>query len=284
MKKFLSVSIGVSVILVSWVLATTSAQASSILASDVSTNYSSWTAVSVVPPNGGFGFSNWVMRTTTTGNDSFNGMFLGSSAGNDDGTGPFGDYINVGGNSFGMYANSNNRSSAYRPFVAPLLANYSFAWEMDNGGVDEFGADVGLSLRNGYASSGTEDVFTGSRFQFEFQQGSANYKIVDASGVFDTGIAWRRSGLGLIFEQLNPNTYNLTVTDVHTGTLLGSFTNRTLAGSGLIESFAIYNRFAGATGARDAFFNSFVVTIPEPSILALGLLGLFSVVIRRRNG
>jgi|GEM_PF-806600 len=262
-----------------------------ILAQDDAGNYSSFGQPTPNPANGGTGFGNWVLRSTTTANDSFNGSFLGSATDNDNFTGPYGDNINTSGQSFGMYANSGNRIVAYRGFNSSLSLNDTFRWSMDNGGVDEAGASVGLSLRNQNFNANPGDQFSNERFRFSFMQGFANYRITDSGGDIDTGISWRRSGLDLEFELTSDNTYTLTVLDVDTGSNLGTF-NRTLGGTSdaTLDSFAIFNNYAGSGGDRNAYFNNFEIesfdanaAVPEPGTMMLSLFGvLFFRLLRRR--
>jgi len=258
-------------------MAAPTAQALILIASDDSSQ-SPYDDGWATTDNGGFGFSSWVLQST--GGNA--GQFQGSAAGNDAG-GPVVPYIDVGGDSFGMFGNSGDRAAGYRgfDFNADLsldgLPLYGVVrWGMDNGGVDEASSSVGLSLRSGNATGDATDatLFSGRRFGFEFQQGAADYKIIDNSGIVGTGIAWRRTGLALEFTLTGLDTYALQVTDVATGLVLSNYTG-TLAGSAgsYIESFSIYDRFAGTTSDRDLFFNSFqILSIPEPSTVVL-LLG-----------
>lgn len=221
--------------------------------------------------NGGSGYGAWTLQST-----SGSGGFFQASATNNDNGGSSSANINAGGDSFGMFANSSARAAGYRPFnlttsETALQPGYVFSWKMDNGGVDDPGSSVGLSLRNGNANGDATDgtLFSGRRFGFEFQQGNANYKIVDSTGIRDTGINFTRTGLLMNLSLTSLDSYALHVYDVNSGGLAGSFTG-TFAGTlgSAINSFAIYDRFAGSGGNRDAFFNTFTVTaIPEASPL-----------------
>ncbi|MCC6493805.1 MAG: hypothetical protein IT424_12385 [Pirellulales bacterium] len=233
---------------------------------------SGWTSGS----NGGFGFGAWTLQTS--GGNA--GMFQASATNNDDGTSSAGN-INALGDAFGMYANSGDRSAGYRSFnltnaASALAAGYTFNWSMDNGGVDDGGASVGLSLRTGNSAGDASDgtIFAGRRFGFEFLQGSGDYKIFDSSGVRNTGIGWRRTGLNLSLTLTAADAYSLSVADASSGSALGTFTG-SLAGTAgaALNSFSIYNRFAGGGGPRDLYFNNFSVSaVPEASqLLAIPL-------------
>ncbi|RIK71200.1 MAG: hypothetical protein DCC67_20410 [Planctomycetota bacterium] len=232
--------------------------------------------------NGGSGFGAWTLRTT--------GGNAGSFQGNSD--------VNAGGDAFGLWASIGDRSAAYRAFNLTngytfLRAGDTFAWSMDNGGVDDSGSSVGLSLRTGNAASDAQDgtIFSDRRFAFEFQQGASNYKIIDSTGNRDTGIGWRNSGLHLSLTLTGADSYSLQVTDAVTSNTLGMFTGTFTGTAGAqINSLSIYNRFAGSGGARDAFFNNFAVNaVPEVSPVlaipaALAIAGAGRAAWRRRRG
>src|SRR3954452_1467941 len=228
--------------------------------SDDSAYNSAWADSS----NGGFGYGAWTLHPTT---NTVNNGFFTATATNNDGGGSSSANINVGGDSFGIYANSSNRSAAYRSFSltdgrTALQVGDTFSWKVDNGLGFDPGSSVGLSLRHGNANSDASDttIFSGRRFGFEFLQGSTNYSIADSTGIRDTGIGFRRTGVDLLFALTGLNTYSLVVKDVSSGAALNTFTG-TLGGTPdqALNSFAVYNRFAGPAGDEDSFFNSFVV-------------------------
>src|SRR6476660_9629367 len=77
--------------------------------SDDATYNSAW----IDNSNGGFGYGAWSLHPTT---NTVNNGFFSASATNNDGGGTSSGNINIGGDSFGIYANANNRSAAYRSF------------------------------------------------------------------------------------------------------------------------------------------------------------------------
>lgn len=258
-------------------LVTSFSAGAAILAIDNAANYSSWSQSSLAPSdNGGTGFGPWVIRSTTTSDDAFNGAFLGSSGS-----------IDTGGNALGLYANTSNRIVGYRGFAFNnfLPVQSVFRFSMDNGGVDESGASVGLSLRDNNFNLFPTDVFANERFRFSFQQGDANYTITDSTGDVDTGIGFTSNGLNLEFALTTLNTYSLTVIDANTLGTLGTFTG-TLGGTtdATINSLAVFNNFAGSGGSRNVFFNNFSVDgliVPEPT--TFGLLAISSILLRFRR-
>jgi hypothetical protein len=242
--------------------------------------------------DGGYGFGPWSIYALGANA----GSFQGTAAGNDAGGGPYPHYIDAGGDSFGLWANTASRMAAYRGIdvdgdgaIDQLGLGSLFHWEMDNGGVDQVTSSVGLSLRTGNATGDANDstILAGRRFGFEFLQGNANYSIIDSTGVRDTGIGWRRTGLGMDFVLTGLDSYYLRVLDIASGAVLSNYYG-SLGGSAgaTLNSFVIYNRFAGADLDRDLYFNSFeILAVPEPStvLLFVGGLGLVWASWRKRK-
>src|SRR4051794_22453366 len=63
--------------------------------------------------DGGFGYGAWSLHPST---NTVNNGFFTASATNNDGGGTSSGNINVGGDSFGIYGNSNSPAAAYRSF------------------------------------------------------------------------------------------------------------------------------------------------------------------------
>ncbi len=212
--------------------------------------------------NGGTGFGPWTLTGSGVLGSTTNGYFIGSSLNNASGAGPG---IDVAGKSWGIYANSANFTAAYRAFATGSLAvGQTFSLNMDNGLIDA-GQPVGFTIRNGNATTGPANYNTGARFEFSFVGPSptGNYKVMDAAGSRDTGVPYTGTGVRLAFTLTGADTYSLLITDNATGattTITG-----TLAGSGSLDSFALYNRNAGVGSLRDVFFNALRVSLfPVP--------------------
>ena len=233
--------------------------------------------------NGGSGFGAWTIQTQSGGQDGFNGNFIGTSANNAFGTTT--PNIDTSGEAFGTYANTGNSAVGFRDFTGGQLAFKStFAWSMDNGFIDDAGGAVGLTLRNGSADSSASDYNAGVRFEFQFLQGNANYSYIDSTGSHDTGIAFTGTGLRLALTLTGINTYSLSISNLASG-VVSTFSG-TLGGTAnsSLDSFAVYNRFAGSGGSRDAFFNLFEVTaVPEPSTVMLWATGMGTLYYGRRR-
>ena len=231
--------------------------------------------------NGGSGFNAWTLRTSSGGQDGFNGQFIGTSANNGNGT-TTPNIDTTGSKAFGEYGNSGNNAVGFRGFGVSLALNSTFSWSMDNGNIDN-GNAVGLVLRNGNASANVGDFNNGLRFEFLFLGGDAGYTYNDNGGLHSTGIGFTSTGLRLGFTLTGANTYSLSVSNLASGVV--SLVSGTLAGSGSVDSFSIFNNNAGGGGAADAFFNSFEVNaVPEPSTVMLWATGVATLYYgRRRN-
>jgi hypothetical protein len=203
--------------------------------------------------NGGTGFGPWVLTGTGTLGGWSNGFFIASSTNNAAGATPG---IDVSGKSWGIYANNGNYTAAYRALTnGALQVGQSLLVSMDNGYIDS-GNTVGFVLRNGNASASPSDYNVGARFEF-FYQGFAtsnSYKVVDMAGLKDIGVPWTGTGLRLVFTLTGTDTYTLLTINNSSGTTNTS--GGTLAGTGTVDSIALYNRNAGDGGNYDAFFNS----------------------------
>jgi predicted outer membrane repeat protein len=206
-----------------------------------------WTSSS----NGGQGFGPWTLTETST-NINSDGFFLGSSTNNGNGT----NNIDVGGDSWGIYANGGNLTVAYRPFTNSLAASDLLGVEMDNGYVNATGS-VGFVLRHGNVMSSPTNYTTGARMQFLYVgfDPTNSYKVVDANGEHNLGVPFTGTGLQLVFTLTTTDTYTLLTIDNATGATNSMFSG-TLAGSGTVDSIALFNNNAGAGSGNNIYFNS----------------------------
>ncbi|MEN0049116.1 MAG: hypothetical protein AAF806_18805 [Bacteroidota bacterium] len=108
--------------------------------------------------DGGTGFGAWSLDPSPNSNSG--GFFIGSSD------------INVSGESWGVYANSNTTSSAVRSFDNAPGALDRVSIKMDNGSINNGGV-VGIGLRNSSGENLLEVFFRG---------GGANYIVNEANG------------------------------------------------------------------------------------------------------
>ncbi|WP_233246114.1 PEP-CTERM sorting domain-containing protein [Coraliomargarita sinensis] len=215
------------------------------------------------------GFTGWTEQNTS-GTASQNGRFIGSS-----GTG-----LDVNGDAWGLYANSNQTAANVYTFGGSLGVGETVSIDISLGFIDT-GGTVGFGLQN---SSGT------NRLETYYIGGSTDsWKINDAGGQEDiTGpstsfvnSSWSNNNfLEFQFTQLASNEYALSI-----GGSAITNSNLTLAASD-ISQIRIFNFNAGSNGVggHDQYFNSLEV-VPEPSSFALiaGFLGFIYIAVRRRG-
>ncbi len=206
--------------------------------------------------NGGYGFSPWV-QATSSNSAAVNGFFVGSSTNNGGHATPG---IDVNGKSWGAYANTGNLSVGYRAFAnGSMRIGQTFLINIDNGYVNS-GSTVGFVLRNGNVTSSAGTYTNGARLVFEYIGFDPNgvYRILDAGGTENSGVSYTPTGLLLQFTLTGTNTYSLLTIDNKTG---ANYTfSGTLAGSGTVDSLAVFNNNAGSGGDYDFFCNSLQLT------------------------
>ncbi|MBN1269314.1 MAG: hypothetical protein JXB04_06995 [Kiritimatiellae bacterium] len=209
--------------------------------------------------NGGYGFDAWALAAEQ--GSGFAGHFLANTNANS-----ALNYIQTGpdGEAWGVYANGagNNIAVGFRGLGGALAVDQSVRLCIEHKYITAAGA-VGFTLRTGNAVSGAGDYTTGARVHFGFVGGSNNYFIVDGTSggdQFDTGIPWTENGLRIWFSLKTLDTYDLNVLRLGPGGGVSSFTGRTLAGVGNIESLAVYAEDVDV-GSEDGnvYFNSLVV-------------------------
>jgi len=217
----------------------------------------SWTNGS----NGGTGFSPWTLTGSGVLGSNTNGYFIGSSTNNAADASPG---IDVGGKSWGMYANDNNFTAAYRGFSNSVPVGGTVKLDMDNGYINT-GFSDGFVLRNGNVTGSYSNYNTGVRFEFLYLGGdsSNSYKVVDAAGLYNIGVPFTGTGLHLIFMLNTADTYTLLVINNANGAT-NATVNGTLSGAtgSTLDSIALYNRNAGSGSSADAFFNSLQIIGP----------------------
>lgn len=211
--------------------------------------------------NGGRGYGPWTLTASSPIQGAGDGFFIGFSTNNGGFASPG---IDVNGKSWGIYANNNNYTAAYRPFLSPVPVGGTLRVDMDNGYISSNSA-VGFVLRNGNAAASYTNYNTGSRLEFLYigYAPTNSYQVVDAAARHAIGVPFTTTGLRLYFTLGTNDTYTLTVVDNATsatdvvlhGTLAGA-TNSTL------DSIAVYNRNAGDGPPFDAFFNSLQINGP----------------------
>lgn len=215
-----------------------------IFANDDAGVYKGW----ATGTNYGFGFQPWVIYNN--GNGGFAGTFLGN-----------GDVVgSTNGNFWGTYANGANTASAeeFRAFSNSMPVNSTFKIRWHNTGIGFSSANVGgFNLRHGdntNLQNSASYLFDGSQFSFYYVGGSSdNYEVSDGHGStplpinFNTG---NSNGLTVEVTLLPNSLYNLIVENAAGTTVYWSTNYQPLAGSGTIDSVAMY---AFDTGGNQNF-------------------------------
>jgi len=219
-----------------------------VLATDNAGNYSSFTATSSTPADGGSGWGAW-----TWGNSNSGGEYLSANS-SDSG----GDKIRVTGSSgtdsWGVYANASGSAlaSIYRTFPTSTFAvgdTVTLQWE--NGSIAN-GGSTGVSLWNSSNNNVWEMFFSG---------GNGNYFFNDSNGANDnSGIGFTNGGLQLDFTLTSATSYSVTVAELNasgTTTLTGGLANP--SGGQTISELRF---FSFGNTSQDTFFNKVKDLIP----------------------
>ena len=186
----------------------------------------------------------WVLSTTNASNA---GHFLGSSTSNGDGDANSDGDINVGGEAFGLYANSGHTSSAVIPFDAIMLPGDSLSLDMDNGFVDAL-AVVGIGIQN---ASGE------NLWEFFFRGGTASYEVNQGGGAIFTGLGFTDEGLNIKLKMLTATTLEYTITRlIDDVSVTGTSTTISQGGGQAPAQLRLFNFNAGGASSNDAYFNS----------------------------
>ena len=213
-----------------------------IFANDDAGVYTGW----ATGTNYGFGFQPWVLYNTggAGGATGYGGAFLSKNNPVDTGVGSTNGYF------WGMYANSATTaaSEAFRAFSNSLPVNATFKIRWHNTGIGNNSYDAGgFNLRNGdntNLQTAASFLNDGSLFSFYYIGGNSdNYVVYDGNGVNTVPINFGAGSGGLTVEvTLLPNSmYNVIVENGAGTTVLWSNTGQPLAGSGTIDSVAMFD-------------------------------------------
>ncbi len=203
--------------------------------------------------NGGFGFTSWARTTNGPGSHGFfttaNGSPVATATNS---SSPPGADNNQ--HVWGVFANGTglNTAVAYRGFSNSLDTTVVFKMQWRCLGIGNGNTNLGgFVLRNGNSTNGTTDLRTGQRFSFYYIAGGNNsFTVSDGNGVNYIGLPFTSSGLSCEFT-LEPNdTYRFVVKNVTNNAILVLLDGQPLAGSGTIDSVAI---FAQQTSANQEF-------------------------------
>ncbi len=230
-----------------------------VIATDKASNYSTFSAGGSTPASGGSGYGNWSFANSST-SSSDNGEFLGSSSASPG--------IDTGGNSFGLYGNSNNvggsgaaTANAIRGITNGLTVGQTFAIDLQS--QSGFGGSQGVSLQNGTGTSGTGIL------QVFAQNGHANYQYNDSTGQHDSGIAVSLTGARLEVTLTANSGYSFTITPYSTGITSSAITGTASAGS--VNTFRLFDFNSG--NSNNAYFNSPNILLPTWNGVGVGTAG-----------
>jgi hypothetical protein len=220
--------------------------------------------------NGGTGWGGgWTLSLTNPGNGSQNGHFMGSSTTNGNGDGNSDGDVDTAGRAWGLYANSDQTSSAVRPFSGDLQVGQAFIISMDNGFINntsptDFGT-VGFGLQN---------ASNQNLFEFFFKGGDSSYKVNRNGGSVLTSIGFTDEGLRLAFVLTDSDSFSFTIDRIENGVGVDATVTGDLISQGDlgIEKVRLFNFDGGGGGSNNAFFNSMAIVPESSAFLLAGLL------------
>ena len=210
--------------------------------------------------NGGSGFGKWTFTSEGNDDNRHSGFFVAGTTSNQDLNG-----IARSDKAFGLYANGSGfeQAVAYRSIDKALAIGDSFSFLMENGTFekkfekdDPAAGSIGLVLRTGNAHSSPGDYNSGAMFEFSYYEGKANFQIYDGSNQTDSGVGFVDSGVSVTITLTATDTYDLEIQTLKDKKLT-KLPGRKFSASGLIESFAVFDR----NGEKnDAYFNGFQIS------------------------
>ena len=187
--------------------------------------------------NGGSGFQEWILQGNANA-----GFFRASGQGN----------LSSGDPSWGLYANSDNTASAFRPFSRPLQSGDVFKVRIDNNWIDN-GKSVGVALWN------PDQEYL---FEFFFVGGGSAYTINDNTDNRNTGIGYTGDGLDLALTMTSSNTYSLLAGAT---TITGTFKSRADMKA---TRFRAWNFSAGNGDNYNFYVNNLSISSAPPAVVS----------------
>lgn len=150
----------------------------------------------------------------------------------------------LGGNPFGLWANSGGLADYVCAFTQNVAVDQSIRFDYQNSGVDETGASIGWQLR---------DVSNNDLLTLAFNQGDSNYRFHQGASTTDTGIGWRNTAQTADIEFTSSTNVAVTLN----GTNLFNFTLSTP-----VRKIRFWNYTAGPGSDCNYYFNNIRITEP----------------------
>ena len=202
---------------------------------------------------GGFGYGAWTANNVS----GFAGSFIGDAKVNAGGNS--GNFINTtGGNSFGLFANTQNTATAGRTITNGLSIGQTFSLDFDNGYSNA--GNKGFVMSNGSGNALVTFQLTGN---------TGNYQLIDNTGTHTILSGFTGSGMHTEFTQTAGGSYTFTIsgpgftTQTFSGTLLNP-----AGGQGITQFQAFNGNGLGGAGPADSggdynvYINSPLVLLP----------------------
>ncbi len=206
--------------------------------------------------NGGAGFGPWTL-TSSTGNVSQAGFFVGNSTANGAGTDTNADGdVNSSGRALGMYANSSQGVDGTRAILGSFTIGSSVKAELDNGFVDS-GQLVGFQLQNASGQSLGEVRFRG---------GQPTYELIDVNGITPFGsVPFTDEGVVIEATSMASGVASMKVTrKVNGATQTLPMILFPQGGGQVIAKIKFFVSNAGSGAPKDVYINNMVACLATP--------------------
>jgi hypothetical protein len=214
--------------------------------------------------NGGFGFGAWSFSNNVTAG-GFAGEFAGGTTGDGNGQG-WGLFASDNTDSGG---NGNSTATATRPFTGGgMVTGQTFSLSLGSTSSVFNGATIGFNLLSG----------SNTRFTFEFTGGQSVWQLNDGGSNFDTTIPFTGNGkINFAFTYDGGENYDLLITEGATTYTAAGFT----ASDDISDIDGVKFFDSGQGSGQNFAFD--VLSVPEPSTVAAGVLAIVGTFFLRRH-
>lgn len=238
-------------------LAATVAGAQAQIASDNAAN-AVYTGGNIDGLNGGYGFGPWTATPNTNSGVAGNFQFTSSQNGN----GASGN-IDTSGLSWGMYGNSGNTSTLFRPIAVAMTGVRVVSLDWDNGWIDQ-GQTVSVQI---------------GAYKFGFTGGAANYWYDIGGGQIDSGLPFTTDGLFIKLALNGTGGYHFSASPYATSSV---WATANFVGAQIPAFIQATHGNAGFGASNNSYINNLKILAPEPgSFVALGAATCLLLIKRR---